>query len=148
MPNLNRVMLMGNITRDIELKFTPKGTAIASFAIAINRNYTLEGGEKREEVTFIDLEAFARTAEVIGEFFKKGKPIYVEGRLKLDTWEDKTSGQKRSRLKVIVDSFEFIGGKQDGEQQEQREPQSKPPAQRKPPTDPDLDADDYSGIPF
>lgn len=148
MPNLNRVMLMGNLTSDPTIKFTPKGTAIASFGIAVNRNYTLEGGEKREEVTFIDLEAFARTAEVIGEFFKKGKPIYVEGRLKLDTWEDKTSGQKRSRLKVIVDSFEFLGGKQDGEQQEQREPQSKPPVQRKPPVDPDLDSDDVDSLPF
>ena len=117
MPNLNKVMLMGNLTRDPELKYTPKGTAIANFGIAINRTYTPEGGEKREEVTFIDLEAWGRTAEVIGEYFKKGKPIYIEGRLKLDQWDDKTTGKKMSKLKVAVDSFEFLGGRDDGGQQ-------------------------------
>jgi single-strand DNA-binding protein len=131
MPNLNKVMLIGHITADPVVKYTPKGTAVVSFGIAINRNYTLEGGEKREEVTFIDLEAFSRTAEVIGEYCKKGHPIYVEGRLKLDTWDDKTTGSKRSRLKVVVDSFEFLASKQDGEQ---RGPQRKAP-----PVDPDDD---------
>ena len=110
MPNLNKVMLMGNLTRDPEIKYTPKGTAIANFGIAVNRNYSTESGEKREEVTFIDLEAFGRTAEIIGEYFKKGRPIYVEGRLKLDSWDDKQTGQKKSKLRVVVDSFEFLGG--------------------------------------
>lgn len=116
MPNLNKVMLMGNLTRDPEIKYTPKGTAIANFGIAVNRTFTTaEGGEKREEVTFIDLEAFGRTAEIIGEYFKKGRPIFIEGRLKLDSWDDKTSGKKMSKLRVVVDSFEFLGSREGGE---------------------------------
>ena len=111
MPNLNKVMLMGNLTRDPEIKYTPKGTAIAVFGIATNRSYTLESGEKREEVTFVDCEAYARLAEVIGEYCKKGKPIFVEGRLKLDTWDDKTSGQKRSKMKVIVEVMQLLGSR-------------------------------------
>ena len=160
MPNLNKVMLMGNLTRDPEIKYTPKGTAIANFGIAVNRTYTPEGGEKREEVTFIDLEAWGRTAEVIGEYFKKGKPIFIEGRLKLDSWDDKTTGKKMSKLRVVVDSFEFLGSREGGGGGEggggapSGEPRSSAPQQRRapsspprPPADPDLDvqADD---VPF
>jgi len=159
MPNLNKVMLMGNLTRDPEIKYTPKGTAIANFGIAINRVFTPEGGEKREEVTFIDLEAWGRTAEVIGEYFKKGRPIYVEGRLKLDQWDDKTTGKKMSKLRVVVESFEFLGGRESGSGEgggapSSGEPRSSAPPQRRapaaaprPPADPDLDvqADD---VPF
>ena len=162
MPNLNKVMLMGNLTRDPEIKYTPKGTAIANFGLAVNRNYTTEGGEKREEVTFIDLEAFGRTAEVIGEYFKKGRPIFIEGRLKLDSWDDKQTGQKKSKLRVIVDSFEFLGSREGGGggggehgegRSEARPQQSRPPAGRpatpppRPPADPDLDAPE-DDIPF
>jgi len=150
MPNLNKVMLMGNLTRDPEIKYTPKGTAIANFGIAVNRTYTPEGGEKREEVTFIDLEAFGRTAEVIGEYFKKGRPIFIEGRLKLDQWDDKTTGKKMSKLRVVVDSFEFLASREGGPGgpgggASGGEPQSAPPARRapsappRPPADPDLD---------
>ena len=155
MPNLNKVMLMGNLTRDPEIKYTPKGTAIANFGIAVNRNYTTESGEKREEVTFIDLESFGRTAEIIGEYFKKGRPIYVEGRLKLDQWDDKTTGKKMSKLRVVVDSFEFLGSREGGggggEHGEAR-PQSRPPGKPAPPpqrpaADPDLDAPE-DDIPF
>ena len=160
MPNLNKVMLMGNLTRDPEIKYTPKGTAIANFGIAVNRTYTPEGGEKREEVTFIDLEAFGRTAEVIGEYFKKGRPIFIEGRLKLDQWDDKTTGKKMSKLRVVVDSFEFLGsregggggegggsapsGESRGSAPQQRRAPATPP---RPAADPDLDvqADD---VPF
>ena len=159
MPNLNKVMLMGNLTRDPEIKYTPKGTAIANFGIAVNRTYTPEGGERREEVTFIDLEAFGRTAEVIGEYFKKGRPIFIEGRLKLDQWDDKTTGKKMSKLRVVVDSFEFLGsreggGGEGGGSAPSGEPRSSAPQQRRapsspprPPADPDLDvqADD---VPF
>ena len=159
MPNLNKVMLMGNLTRDPEIKYTPKGTAIANFGIAVNRTYTPEGGEKREEVTFIDLEAFGRTAEVIGEYFKKGRPIFIEGRLKLDQWDDKTTGKKMSKLRVVVDSFEFLGSREGGGGEggggaPSGEPRSSAPQQRRapsspprPPADPDLDvqADD---VPF
>src|SRR6188768_822193 len=114
MPNLNKVMLMGNLTRDPEIKYTPKGMAIAQFGIAVNRQWSNEAGEKQEEVTFIDVEMFGRKAEVVGEYFKKGKPIYVEGRLKLDSWDDKTSGQKKSKLKVVGETFEFLGGREAG----------------------------------
>ena len=164
MPNLNKVMLMGNLTRDPEIKYTPKGTAIANFGIAVNRNYSTEGGEKREEVTFIDLEAFGRTAEIIGEYFKKGRPIFIEGRLKLDSWDDKQTGQKKSKLRVVVDSFEFLGSREGGgggggpsgggggESQEAPSTggggsKKAPPPQRKAPVDPDLDAAE-DDIPF
>jgi single-strand DNA-binding protein len=153
MPNLNKVMLMGNLTRDPEVKFTPKGTALANFGIAVNRTYMpTDGGEKREEVTFIDIEAWGRTAEVIGEYFKKGRPIYIEGRLKLDQWDDKQTGKKMSKLRVVAESFEFLGSREGGGAPG-GEPQSAPPARRapsappRPPADPDLDvqADD---VPF
>lgn len=144
MANLNKVMLIGNLTRDPEVKYTPKGTAVAAFGIAVNRNYTTESGEKREEVTFIDLEAFGRVAEIIGEYCKKGKPLFVEGRLKLDTWDDKASGQKRSKLKVIVDQMQLLGGRDDSEaadtQPSKRREPAAPPRPPRPPADPDLDA--------
>jgi single-strand DNA-binding protein len=107
--NYNKVILGGNMTRDVEMRYTPKGTAVAAFGLAINRKWRTDAGEDREEVTFVDVEAFGRTAEVIGQYFRKGNPIMVEGRLKLDQWEDKQSGSKRSKLKVIVDSFQFCG---------------------------------------
>jgi single-strand DNA-binding protein len=110
MPNLNKVMLMGNLTRDPEVKYTPKGTAVAQFGLAINRKWKPEGGEEREEVTFVDIECFGRMAEVVGEHFKRGKPMFVEGRLKLDQWDDKTTGKKMSKLRVIMETFEFLGG--------------------------------------
>lgn len=151
MPNLNKVYLMGNLTKDPEIKYTPKGTAVASFGIAINRNYTTESGEKREEVTFINCDAWARTAEVIGEHFKKGAPIFVEGYLKTDSWDDKETGKKRTQIKVVVLSFEFIGGKreQSNSEEPQERPQSRPsaPPAKRPAPDPDLDpAED--DIPF
>jgi single-strand DNA-binding protein len=158
MPNLNKVMLMGNLTRDPEIKYTPKGMAIANFGIAVNRVWSNEAGEKQEEVTFIDIEMFGRKAEVVGEYFKKGKPIYVEGRLKLDSWDDKTSGQKKSKLKVIGETFEFLGSREGGggggepsggEGRPQRSAASRPaaPPPKRAPADPDLDAPE-DDIPF
>lgn len=113
MPNLNKVQLMGNITRDPEVRYTPKGTAVTDIGLAINRNFTGDDGERREETTFVDITFWGRQAEVIGEYMKKGRPLYVEGRLQLDTWEDKASGQQRSRLKVIGEGFQFLGGRDD-----------------------------------
>ena len=101
MPNLNKVMLIGNLTRDPEVRHTPKGSAVTDIGLAINRNYTLDDGERREETTFVDVTFWGRQAEVIGEYMKKGRPMYVEGRLNLDQWEDKTSGQTRTKLKVV-----------------------------------------------
>jgi len=117
MPNLNKVMLIGNVTRDPEVKYTPKGTAVAEVGLAINRVYTPDGGEKREETTFVDITFWGRQAEIVGEYAKKGTPIYVEGRLQLDTWDDKQSGQKRSKLRVVGEQLQLLGGRQGGGQQ-------------------------------
>ncbi len=110
MANFNKVYLMGNLTRDPELRYTPKGQAVAKLALAVNRRYTTESGEAREEVTFVDIDAWGKQAEVISQYCKKGKPLFVEGRLKLDQWDDKTTGQKRSALRVVLEGFQFIGG--------------------------------------
>ena len=110
MASFNRVIIAGNLTRDPELRYTPKGTAVARIGLAVNRVYTTDSGEKKEEVTFIDVEAWGRQAEVIGQYMKKGKPLLVEGRLKLDSWEDKNTKQKVSKLKVVLESFSFIDG--------------------------------------
>src|SRR5947199_2840046 len=115
MANYNRVILAGNLTRDPEVRYTPKGMAIAKFGLAINRTWKNESGETKEEVTFVDVDAFGRTAEVISQYLKKGRPILVEGRLKLDQWDDKQTGQKRSRLGVILENFQFLdSGRGDG----------------------------------
>jgi single-strand DNA-binding protein len=114
MPNLNKVQLMGNITRDPEVRYTPKGTAVTDISLAINRSYSGDDGQRHEETTFVDITFWGRQAEVIGEYMKKGRPLYVEGRLQLDTWEDKTTGQQRSRLKVVGENFQFLGSREDG----------------------------------
>lgn len=113
MPNLNKVLLMGNLTRDPELRYTPSGTAVVEFGLAINRRYSGQGGEKKEETCFIDCQAWARSAEVISEYCKKGNPLFVEGRLRLESWEGR-DGQKRSKLRVVVESFQFLGAPQGG----------------------------------
>ena len=116
MNSLNKTMTMGNLTRDPEMTVTPKGMAITKFSIACNRRYKNSNGEDEEETTFVDCTAFGRQAEVIKEHFSIGKPIFVEGRLKLDTWEDGKTGQNRSRLSVICEKFYFIGGRFDDQQ--------------------------------
>lgn len=108
MANFNKVILAGNLTRDPELRYTPKGTAIARLGVAINRTWTSESGEKKEETTFVDVDAFGKQAEVIAQYFRKGRPILIEGRLRYDTWDDKQSGQKRSKLSVVLESFSFL----------------------------------------
>ncbi len=115
MPNLNRVMLMGNLTRDPELRYLPSNMPVVNFGLAINRRWRTPEGEQKEETTFVDCGAFGRTAEVINQYMKKGKPIFVEGRLKLDQWQDKESGAKRSKLSVVVESFEFVETRGGGE---------------------------------
>ena len=111
MANLNKVLLMGNLTRDPQLKYLPSQMAIAEFAIATNRKFRTASGEDREEVTFVDITAFGKQAEVINQYMTKGKPIFIEGRLKFDSWEDKNGGGKRSKLTVVVDNFQFIGSR-------------------------------------
>lgn len=114
MPNLNKVMLMGNLTRDVELRTLPSGQSVGVFAIAVNRSWTGQDGEKREEVTFVDCDAWGKTAEIMAKYLSKGRPVYVEGRLRQDTWDDKETGQKRSKMKVVVESFQFIDSKSGG----------------------------------
>jgi single-strand DNA-binding protein len=109
MAGFNKVILIGNLTRDPELRYTPKGTAVAKLGVAVNRQWKTDTGESREEVTFVDVDAFGRSAEVIGQYCKKGKPLMIEGRLKYDTWEDKQTNQKRSKLSVVLESFQFLG---------------------------------------
>ena len=108
MAYLNRAFLIGNLTRDPELRTTPKGTAIATFSLAVNRTYRDESGASHDETTFVDIEAWGKQAELVSKYLTKGSPCMIEGRLRLDTWEDKTSGQKRSRLKVVLDNVQFL----------------------------------------
>jgi single-strand DNA-binding protein len=115
MANFNKVILAGNLTRDPELRYTPKGTAIARLGMAINRNWKSETGETKEEVTFVDVDAWGRQAEVIAQYMKKGRPLLVEGRLKLDQWEDKNTHQKQSKLKVVLESFSFLDSRGGGD---------------------------------
>ena len=158
MASLNKVMLIGNLTRDPEIRYTPKGQAVTDIGLAVNRVYSTESGEKREEVTFIDVTLWGRTAEVVHQYCKKGRPLFVEGRLKLDSWDDKTSGQKRSKMKVVVETMQLLGSRDGGgggghdSTVEYADSQAAPsatsaPAQRRapaqaprPPVDPDLDA--------
>ena len=115
MANLNKVMLIGNLTRDPELRVTPKGTAICQFSLAVNRKFKDESGGEREEVTYVDIEAWSKQGETIAKYCTKGRPLFVEGRLRLDQWEDKTTKEKRSRMKVVLENFQFLGsGRADG----------------------------------
>jgi len=122
MANFNRVILIGNLTREVELRYTPKGTAVAKLSIAVNRTWKNEAGDKMEEVTFVDVDVFGRTAENCGQYLKKGRPVMVEGRLKLDSWDDKQTGQKRSKLGVVAESVQFLGGREEGAAPAERKP--------------------------
>ena len=114
MASYNKVMLMGNLTRDPEVRYTPKGSAVADLALAVNRTYTAESGEKREEVTYVDIVLWSKLAELAGQYLKKGRAVFIEGRLQMDTWEDKQTGQKRSRIKVVGENMQFVDSRRDG----------------------------------
>jgi single-strand DNA-binding protein len=113
MANLNKVILIGNLTREPELRVTPGGLSICKFGLAVNRSFTDKDGNKRDETTFVDIDSFGKQAEVISKYMSKGRPILVEGRLKLDQWEDKKTGEKRNKLGVVVEQFQFIGSRAD-----------------------------------
>jgi single-strand DNA-binding protein len=115
MANVNKVILIGNLTRDPEVRHTPKGTAVGDIALAINRAYTAENGEKREDTTYVDVTLWGRTAEIAQQYLRKGRPVYIEGRLQMDTWEDKATGQKRSKLKVVAEALQLLGGRGEGD---------------------------------
>lgn len=151
MANVNKVILIGNVTRDPEVKFTPKGTAVTDLGLAINRTYTADNNEKREETTFIDVELWGRLAEIAGEYAKKGRPVYIEGRLKLDSWEDKQSGQKRSRLRVVGENLQLLGSRQGGGEEGgggYERPQRPAPRPSAPQQRPPADAPEDDDIPF
>jgi single-strand DNA-binding protein len=112
--SFNRVILAGNMTRDPESRALPSGQPLTKFSLAINRSYTTKDGEKREEVTYVDIESYGKQAEIIAKYCTKGSGILVEGRLKLDSWDDKKTGEKRSRLGVVLENFTFIGGRAQG----------------------------------
>jgi single-strand DNA-binding protein len=114
MASFNKVILLGNLTRDPEVRYTPKGSAVCDLGIAVNRVYTTEGGEKREEVTFVDVVLWARLAEIAGEYLRKGRPVFIEGRLQMDSWDDKQTGQKRTKLRVVGESMQLLGGRPGG----------------------------------
>jgi single-strand DNA-binding protein len=114
MASFNQVILLGNLTRDPQLKYLPSQTPVAEFGIACNRKFKTQSGEDKEEVTFVDCSAFGKTGELINQYFTKGKPIFIQGRLKYDSWEDKQGGGKRSKMTVIVENFQFIGGRDGG----------------------------------
>ncbi|MEC7724403.1 MAG: single-stranded DNA-binding protein [Planctomycetota bacterium] len=109
MANFNKVILMGNLTRDIELRHTQGGMAIAKFGMAINRRTSSKDGEQRESTCFVDMTAFGKSAELLNQYVSKGSPLFVEGRLEFSTWESQEGG-KRSKLEVIVENFQFMSG--------------------------------------
>lgn len=144
MASFNKVILVGNLTRDPEVRYTPKGTAVTDIGLAVNRVYTTDNNEKREEVTFIDVTLWGRTAEIAGEYLKKGRPCLIEGRLQMDTWDDKQTGQKRSKLKVIGEALQLLGsrpggGGEGGGEDRQSTRSTTPPPKRAAAAEPDDD---------
>ena len=112
MASFNKVILVGNLTRDPELRVTGTGLSICKLGLAVNRSYTSKDGESKDETTYVDVDAFGKQAEILGKYMQKGRPLMIEGRLKLDQWES-NDGQKRSKLGVVLESFQFIGGRED-----------------------------------
>ncbi|MBK1792751.1 single-stranded DNA-binding protein [Persicirhabdus sediminis] len=156
MASVNKVILMGNLTRDPEVRYTPKGTAVTDMGMAMNRTRMSEGGERIDETTFVDVTLWGRQAELAGQYLKKGNGVYIEGRLQLDSWDDKTTGQKRSKLKVVGEQMQFLpkaGGSGDGggQRQSYQEPAQSAPAQQSAPprgASPAPPADSYSNNQF
>lgn len=138
MASFNKVLLIGNLTREPELRYLPAGTAICKIGMAINSKFKGKDGQMKEEVTFVDVDCFGKTAENIGKYMRKGSPILIEGRLKLDTWDDKQTNQKRSKLGVVAETVQFLGSK--GERTES--------APTTPPTSADSPAPEEDDVPF
>lgn len=126
MSSFNKVILMGNLTRDPQVRRTPT-TSVAEIGLAVNRSwFDKASNSRKEEVTFVDVTLWGRQAEVAGEYLQKGKSVLIEGRLQLDQWEDKESGQKRSKLRVVCESMQMLGGKPDGDRKPQEQPRADP----------------------
>jgi single-strand DNA-binding protein len=143
MASFNKVILIGNLTREPELKFLPKGTAICNISMAVNRRWKNEVGEEKEDVYFADCKSFGKQAEVLAQYVKKGHPLMIEGRLSREEWEDKQTGAKRNATRIIIEQFQFLRGKDDGgDPSQRRQPAATAAA---PAAKPDLDDDD---VPF
>jgi single-strand DNA-binding protein len=156
MASFNKVILLGNLTRDPQMRYLPSQSPVTDFGLACNRKFKTATGEQREEVLFVDCAAFGRTAEIINQYCTKGKPIFVEGRLKYDTWDDKNGGGKRSKLSVVVENIQLLGGRdggapagdgghdsagdEGGRPAPSRGPASRPPPSRPAPSAPAQDA--------
>lgn len=143
MSSFNKVILLGNLTRDPEIRFTPKGQPIGKIGLAVNRKYKTESGEQKEEVTFVDVDCFGKQAELIGQYLKKGAPLFIEGRLKLDSWEK--DGKKEYKLKVVLENFQFLGG---GDREGGQAPQRQARPAEAPTAQPKQSEADTSDIPF
>lgn len=140
MASFNKVILIGNLTRDPEVKSLPKGTAVCNISMAVNRRWKNDAGEEKEEVYFADCKAFGRQAETIGQYVKKGHPLMVEGRLTREEWDDKKTGEKKSATRIMIETFQFLKGRDEGAAPAPRREAAPAPAPK-----PDLDADD---LPF
>lgn len=148
MGNFNRVILMGNLTADPELRYTPDGTAVCHFRMAINESYTNKQGERVKDTCYVDVTMWRRRGEVVSEYFSKGDPIFIEGRLKLDTWE--TPDGRRSKLKVVAQNFEFVAPRGQQSRPSKGEPEPRPqtpPEQQAAPEQEGVDVSDDE-IPF
>ena len=141
MASFNKVILIGNLTRDPELKTLPKGTTVCNLSLAVNRRWKTEAGAEKEDVYFAECKAFGKQADTIGQYVKKGHPLLVEGRLTREEWDDKKSGEKRSTTRIMIETFQFLKGRDEGDAPAPRVPRAQAPAAPKP----DLDADD---LPF
>jgi len=146
MASFNKVILMGNLTRDPETRVTAAGLTICKLGLAVSRVYSTKDGERKEETTFVDIDAFGKQAEVITKYMRKGKPIMIEGRLRLDQWEGQ-DGQKRSKLNVVMETFQFVGSRDDGDSSSSSssggyEKSSPPARESKPATESNFNSDD------
>ena len=138
MASFNKVILIGNLTRDVELKHLPKGTAVCNLSLAVNRRWKTEAGEEKEDVYFAECKAFGKQAETLAQYVRKGNPLMIEGRLTREEWDDKKTGDKRSTTRIMIETFQFLKGRDEGDAPA---PRAQAPAAPKP----DLDADD---LPF
>ena len=139
MASFNKVILIGNLTRDVELKYLPKGTAVCNLSLAVNRRWKNEAGEEKEDVYFAECKAFGKQAETLAQYVRKGNPLMIEGRLTREEWDDKKTGDKRSTTRIMIETFQFLKGRDEGAAPAPRQ-DTAPTAPK-----PDLDADD---LPF
>jgi single-strand DNA-binding protein len=148
MATLNKVLLIGNLTRDVEVRYTPAGKAVGSTGLAVNRQWTNDAGQKQEETTFVDLTLWGKTAETAAQYVGKGSQVHVEGRLKLEEWQDKNTGEKRTKMIVVADGLLFLGAPR-GQSERPARPAREPQRQSSPPPYADAQAAaDGDEIPF